>query len=86
MIILLLWSYHPQKRVKSSPKAGGSGKDIATLDISSGYNTYTTQNGIEINIPTAFTNKEQENDYHNFIIVLAEVLMKYGADISAVKQ
>lgn len=56
------------------------------MDISDGYVTYTAQNGMEVNIPTAFTNKEQENDYHNFIIALAEVLMKYGADIVAVKQ
>lgn len=55
------------------------------MNYSDEYTTYTTQNGIEVNIPTAFTNKEQENDYQNFIIILADVLMKYGADISAVR-
>ena len=51
------------------------------LDNLDEYITYTTESGTTVNIPKAFTNREQENDYQNFIIILADVLMKYGAEV-----
>jgi len=47
------------------------------------YNTYVTEDGMTVYIPKAFIENEQQENYQNFIIVLAGALMKYGTGVTA---
>lgn len=45
------------------------------------YKTYTTENGVEINIPAGSeTDIEQQQSYQKFIHVLSNIVTKYVAE------
>lgn len=45
------------------------------------YKTYTTENGVEINVPAGRgTDIEQQQSYQKFINVLSNIVTKYVAE------
>ncbi len=50
-------------------------------EIHTEYKTYTTENGVEINIPAENeTDMEQQQSYQRFINVLSNIVAKYVAE------
>ena len=78
MAISRNFAAYPRRRQEATER---NRQLLDNLDGYITYTTYTTESGTTVNIPKAFTNREQENDYQNFIIILADVLKKYGAEV-----
>ena len=51
------------------------------------YKIYTTENGVEINVPAGSgTDIEQQQSYQNFINVLSNIVTKYATEDKVEKE